>query len=92
MNYANHDKAKTLKVAFLNLLINPFFYNCFSYYFFLIYVKMCKNLSAKYYQRNTTKKLMKDISFKEEKEKKVTIWFWTLQKSIRRWKKETGWL
>ena len=31
---------------------------------------MCKNLSAKYYQRNTTKKLMKDISFKEEKEKK----------------------
>ena len=36
---------------------------------------MCKNLSAKYYQRNTTKKLMKDISFKEEKEKKVTIWF-----------------
>ena len=42
----------------------------FLLFFFLIYVKRCKNLSAKYYQRNTTKKLMKDISFKEEKEKK----------------------
>ena len=52
---------------------------------------MSKNLSAKYYQKNK-EKLQKEAferyqSFcKKEKEKKATIWLWTLQKSLRRWK------
>ena len=37
----------------------------------------------------TTKKAHKRYQnlFKEEKEKKVEIWSWTLKKSLRRWNK-----
>ena len=52
---------------------------------------MSKALSAKYYQENKErlqKKLVKGIKFflKKNKKKKATIWSWTLQKSLRRWK------
>ena len=51
---------------------------------------MSENLSAKYYQENK-ERLQKEAReryqnlSKEDKEKKATIWLWTLQKSLRRW-------
>ena len=41
-------------MTFLNLLINPLSINFFVNFliFFFIYIKMSKNLSAKYYQEN----------------------------------------
>ena len=57
---------------------------------------MPKNLSAKYYQENKERLQKKarerhrNLS-KEEKEKKATIWLWTLHKSLRRWKAKAGW-
>ena len=61
-----------------------FFYN-----FFFIYIKMSKNLSAKYNQENKERLQKKareryqNLS-KEEKEEKATIWLVKLQKSFRR--------
>ena len=56
---------------------NHFFYN-FLYNFFLIYIKMFKNLSAKKYQGNKERLQKKACEryqnlSKEEKEKKATI-------------------
>ena len=56
---------------------NNFFYN-FRYNFFLIYIKMSKNLSAKKYQGNKERLQKKACEryqnlSKEEKEKKATI-------------------
>ena len=45
-------------MTFLNVSINPFFIKCFItsfLIFFFIYIKMSKNLSAKYYQGNKEK-------------------------------------
>ena len=55
-------------------------------------MKMSKNLSVKYYQENKGRLQKKAPEWyqnlsKEEKEKKATIFLWTLQKSLRRWKK-----
>ena len=46
---------------------------------------MSKTLSGKYYQENKDCKRYQNLS-KEEKEKKVAIWSWMLQKSLRGWK------
>ena len=50
------------------------------FFFFHIYIKVSKNLSAKYYQENTerlqkkqTHERYQNLS-KEEKERKATIW------------------
>ena len=63
-------------MIFLNLPINPFFIiffqNFFYIYIFFIYIKLSKNLSAKYYQENKErlqKKLVNDFSREEEKRK-----------------------
>ena len=49
MNYVNHSKVKSeiLKSNFYNFF-GKFFYN----FFFFIYIKLFKNLSAKYCQQN----------------------------------------
>ena len=62
-------------MTFLNLSINPFFIKIFIHFFiiFFIYIKMSKNLSAKYYQENKErlqKKLVKDIKIFLKKRKK----------------------
>ena len=69
-------------MTFLSLVINPFFINSFRNFlydfFFFVYIKKYKNLSAEYYPENkagvlkTTKKARERYqSFsKEEKEKK----------------------
>ena len=52
--------------------MNPFIYNFFNIYFF-IYIKISKNLSAKYYHENKErlqKKLAKDIKIFLQKKKK----------------------
>ena len=63
-----------------------FFINLFIY-FFHIYIKVLKNLSAKYYQENKEelkKKLVTDIKiFLRNKMKKAAISSGTLQKSFR---------
>ena len=55
----------------------------------------------KIYQVNIIKKIKKDYKkarkryqniSKEEEEKKETIWLWTLQKTLRRWKTKACWL
>ena len=53
------------------------------YNFLFIYIKISKHSSAKYNQEN--KGRIQNIS-KEKKEKKTTVWSWTLQKSVGRWK------
>ena len=56
--------------------MNPFIYNFFNIFFF-IYIKISKNLSAKYYHENKErlqKKLAKDIKIFLQKKKKVAIW------------------
>ena len=73
MNYINHNE-----VTSLNLLMN-FFYN-----YFFIYIKIFKNLSAKYYQVNKerqkkARERYQNLS-KEEKEKKATIWLLNVTK------------
>ena len=73
MNYINHNE-----VTSLNLLMN-FFYN-----YFFIYIKIFKNLSAKYYQVNKerqkkARERYQNLS-KEEKEKKATIWLLSVTK------------
>ena len=56
-----------------------------------MFIKISKNLSAKYYQENKERLQIKareryqNLS-KEENEKKATIWSWTLQKTPTRWK------
>ena len=78
------------KSDILSLLINQFFINLF-YSFFLSYIKMSKSISARYYEENKEslpKELMKDT----KKRKKATIWSWTLQKSLRRWKTKACWV
>ena len=58
---------------------------------------MSKNLSAKYYQENKewlqkkAHETYQNLS-KVEKEKKATIWPWTLKISTRRCKRETVWV
>ena len=46
-------------MTFLNVSINPVFIKClnffFNFFFFFIYIKMSKDLSAKYYQGNKEK-------------------------------------
>ena len=73
----DHKKELIFKVAFLNLLINPFcipFYKSFIDIFFK-YIKASKILSAKYYQENKEdckKKLVKDTKiFLKQKKKKI---------------------
>ena len=56
--------------------MNPFIYNFFNIFYF-IYIKISKNLSAKYYHENKErlqKKLAKDIKIFLQKKKKVAIW------------------
>ena len=84
-----------LKVKFLNLSKNPFFYiffcKCFAIFFH--YTKMFKHLSAKYYQENKERpqkeacERYQNLSIEEKQEKKAIIWSWNLQKSLWRWKK-----
>ena len=56
-----------------------------------MFIKISKNLSAKYYQENKERLQIKareryqNLS-KKENEKKATIWSWTLQKTLTRWK------
>ena len=56
-----------------------------------MFIKISKNLSAKYYQENKERLQIKareryqNLS-KEENEKKATIWSWMLQKTLTRWK------
>ena len=57
----------------------------FSIFFSWVCIKMSKTLSGKYYQENKDCKRYQNLS-KEEKEKKVAIWSWMLQKSLRGWK------
>ena len=61
---------------------------------FFIYIKMYRNLSAKYYQENK-EKLQKKADERCQilsKEEKKTIWLWTLQKSVKRKKAEASWV
>ena len=56
--------------------MNQFIYNFFNIFYF-IYIKISKNLSAKYYHENKErlqKKLAKDIKIFLQKKKKVAIW------------------
>ena len=56
--------------------MNPFIYNFFNIFYF-IYIKISKNLSAKYYHENKErlqKKLAKDIKIFLQKKKKMAIW------------------
>ena len=52
---------------------------------------MSKNLSAKYYQENKDRLQKKSReryqNLSKEGKEKMTIWSWTLQKSLGRWKK-----
>ena len=67
MNYVNHYKAKTEKVIFLNLLIDPFaiiFFVISFYKFFFTCTKMSETLSAKYYQE-----------YKESLQRKTHEWY-----------------
>ena len=63
MNCVNHDKVKICE--FLNLSINPFFnkclYNFFFFFFSYIYIKMSKNLPAKYYEENKERLQQKSL-------------------------------
>ena len=59
---------------------------------------MSKDSSAKYYQSNE-KRLQRKVSKRyqtlskvKKKRKKVTIWLWTIQKSIRKWKTKPCWV
>ena len=47
---------------------------------------MSIKLSAKYYQENKERLLVKDIRIFLKKKKRATTWSWTLQKSCRRLK------
>ena len=49
---------------------------------FFTYIKISKDSSAKYYQKKAGE-ICQSLS-KEEKEKKATIWSWTIQKITRR--------
>ena len=68
-------------MIFLKLVINPFFIIFFIIFFtifFFIYIKISKNLLAKYYQekKKTTKHL---VNLSKAKRKIATIWLWTIQ-------------
>ena len=87
----NHKKLKfksDILKSSNKFIFYKYFYNCF-YIFLFIYIKMPKVLSAKYYQENKKKATKKaceryqDLS-NNEKEKKVAIWSWALQKSLRK--------
>ena len=57
-----------------------------------MYIKLSRNSSAEYYQENKErlqKKLIKDSKIFLEKKKKATKWLWTLQESLRRWKRKS---
>ena len=60
---------------------------------------MSKNLSAKCYQENKEGPQKKACEryqnlFKEKKSLRTfwTLWFWTLQKTFRRWKTKASWV
>ena len=73
----NFKVYKVLISTFLYLLVNQFFINFFIYFFFT-YIKISKDLSAKYYQDNK-QRLQKNAPekyqslSKEEKEKSNTM-------------------
>ena len=62
----------------------------FNFFFIILFsfIKVSKNVSAKYYQENKErlqKKHVKDIKiFLKNKKKQKTMWSVTLQKSLRR--------
>ena len=90
-------KVYKILVAFLNLPVNTFFYK-FLYKFF--YGIPCNFFSymqnwLKIHQINIIKQIKKDYKkkpakdikdFLKKKEKKATIWSWTIQKSLKKMK------